>query len=177
MPTIQYPCFEGRLPEDLFRAVWALHKKVFGSSISVRDFRERFERKRGLVCVLAVSDGQAIGYKIGYERNTDEFFSWLGGVKAGYRRQGIATELLKRQHRRARKLGYKRIITESGNEWRDMMILNLTNGFGIVGTCTDQKGGAEDHHGEAPLRKRSLESPSVSPGLCVSALLARVVQQ
>ena len=87
-----------------------------------------------------MSDGNPIGYKIGYERNTDEFFSWLGGVREGYRRHGIATELMRRQHQRARRLGYKRVITESSNDWRDMIILNLTNGFEIAGTCTDQKG-------------------------------------
>lgn len=140
MRTIEYTCFEGRLLEDQLRGVLTLHKKIFGSSISAREFRARLERKRALVCVIATCDGKAVGYKIGYERNTDEFFSWLGGVMTGYRRRGVATELMKRQHQRARRLGYKRIITESGNEWREMITLNLTNGFDIVGTCTDQKG-------------------------------------
>ncbi len=33
-----------------------------------------------------------------------------------------------------------RIVTESGNEGRDMISLNLANGFDIIGTGTDQKG-------------------------------------
>lgn len=140
MASIGYVCFEGRVPEDRFRGILALHKKIFGSSITAPDFRRRLARKRTLVCVLAMSEGKPIGYKIGYERNTDEFFSWLGGVIKAYRRHGIATELMRRQHERACRLGYKRIITQSGNKWRDMIILNLANGFEIVGTCMDQNG-------------------------------------
>jgi predicted GNAT superfamily acetyltransferase len=139
MRNIKYLCFERELPEDWFPGVLDLHRQVFGTRISARDFRGRLERKRALVCVLAAIGGKVIGYKIGYERNSDEYFSWLGGVKEGHRRMGIATELMRLQHRKALELGYKRVITESGNEWRDMIILNLTNGFAIVGTCTNQQ--------------------------------------
>ena len=135
--SIEYLCLEGRIPGNRLRALLNLHKQIFGSSISPHDFRRRLARKRSLMCMLALSGGKLIGYKIGYERNTDE---WLGGVTKKYRRTGIATELMKRQHDLARRLGYKRVMTESGNEWREMIILNLESGFDIVGTCTDKDG-------------------------------------
>jgi ribosomal protein S18 acetylase RimI-like enzyme len=137
---IEYLALEEKIPDTVLPGLTALHKSVFSSAISEPDFRERLHRKKTLLCILALSEGKPVGYKIGYERNTDEFFSWLGGVAEGYRRMGIATELLKRQHKRVEELGYKRILTESGNNYREMVILNLRNGFEIAGTCADGEG-------------------------------------
>ena len=128
------------MPEARLSGLAALHREIFGSTISTADLRRRLLRKRSLVCILVTSREKLVGYKIGYERNTDEFFSWLGGVKTGFRRRGLASEMLKRQHALARTLGYKRILTESGNEWREMIILNLRRGFDIIGSSTDDQG-------------------------------------
>jgi GNAT superfamily N-acetyltransferase len=138
--TIEYTCFEGAVPEAQLAGIVSLHNETFGSGIMPAEFRDRLERKRSLLCLVALCEKKPVGYKVGYERNTEEYFSWLGGVRDGFRRQGIATELMKRQHTRARELGYKRVLTESDNQWRDMIVLNLRAGFEIVGTCTDQEG-------------------------------------
>jgi len=140
MNNLDYSCFEDDIPDPQLRAVVSLHREIFDRDISVDDFGARVKRKRSLLCLLASVAGQAVGYKIGYERNTDEYFSWLGGVREGFRRQGIATELMRRLHDRVRGLGYKRVLTESENCWREMVILNLREGFSIVGTCTNPGG-------------------------------------
>ena len=137
---IDYQIVKGRVPEARLSGLAALHKEIFGPTISRADLRRRLLRKRSLVCILATSREKLIGYKIGYERNTDEFFSWLGGVKKDFRRRGLASEMMRRQHALVRTLGYRRIVTESGNEWREMIILNLRNDFDIVGSSTDDQG-------------------------------------
>ncbi|HEY8343405.1 MAG TPA: GNAT family N-acetyltransferase [Calditerricola sp.] len=45
-----------------------------------------------------------------------------------YRRRGIATELMKRQHAWCRRHGYQTIRTHTKNKWREMLILNLRHG-------------------------------------------------
>ena len=81
-----------------------------------------------------------VGYKIGYEDKTERFYSWLGGVNLEYRGQGIASELMGRQHAWCREHGYSVVRTQTKNKWRDMLILNLRHGFDIVGVYTDEKG-------------------------------------
>ncbi len=141
MNDLTYSGFEGKIPDPQLESIVLLQNEIFKAGTSVDDFRERLERKRSLLCLVASVAGTLLGYKIGYERNSDEYFSWLGGVREGYRKQGIATELMRRQQHRARELGYKRVLTESENRWREMIILNLKEGFSIVGTCIDPKGG------------------------------------
>lgn len=98
-----------------------------------------FKKHRFLVLV-AIHDQVVIGYKVGYEDRTHRFYSWVGGVDPEYRKQGIASELMRRQHVWCTLNGYSLIRTQTKNKWRNMLILNLRHGFDIVGTFTDEKG-------------------------------------
>lgn len=87
------------------------------------------------------SDGdEAVGFKLGYERSREEFYSWLGGVHPEYRRRGVAAEMMKRQHEWCRKNGYRTVVTETLNDNGAMLILNLRSGFRVVGTRLDERG-------------------------------------
>ncbi|EPZ52678.1 hypothetical protein N007_02510 [Alicyclobacillus acidoterrestris ATCC 49025] len=66
------------------------------------------------------------------------FYSWLGGVHPEFRGRGIANELMRRQHVWCEKQGLHVIRTQTRNTWRDMLILNIRNGFNIVGTRTEK---------------------------------------
>lgn len=81
-----------------------------------------------------------VGYKIGYQDRKSRFYSWLGGVYPEYRGQGIASELMLKQHEWCKQHGYAVVRTQTKNKWRSMLILNLRHGFNIVGTYTDEKG-------------------------------------
>lgn len=105
--------------------------KNFGHRLEVR---KRAEGQKNLLAYIAYEHQVPIAFKLGYEHSPEVFYSWLGGVLPDYRGQGIAGELLRLQHQKIKELGYKSVRTYSRNQFKDMMILNLKNGFRIVGT-------------------------------------------
>jgi len=139
-PAIEYASCEGGVPDADLDGLVALHDAIFGVSTSTESFRDRLAGKHGLLVLLARRASEIVAYKIGYPRSREEFYSWVGGVDAHARRLGIASELMRRQHERVRALGYRRIVTETKNKWREMLILNLRHGFDIVGAYTDERG-------------------------------------
>lgn len=114
-----------------------LHERIFNQSKSLL---EDIGKRYGLLFVLAMQGKQVIGYKIGYELNSKKFYSWLGGVDENYRNYGVATKLMEIQHQYLVQNGYKVVQTKTKNKWRRMLILNIKNGFDIIGTYTDDYG-------------------------------------
>jgi predicted GNAT superfamily acetyltransferase len=125
--------------ESFFAGMRRLHDAIFTGQSSNTVAME-LSKKPSCLVLLAVDGGEVIGYKIGYEERTARFYSWLGGVNPQYRGKGIASELMRRQHKWCCDQGYKVIRTHTKNKWREMLILNLRHGFDIVGTYTDDKG-------------------------------------
>ena len=91
-------------------------------------FRQRLEGRRwyGLV---AESVNALVGFKVGYEESETVFYSWLGGVLAERRGQGIARELLYEQERWVRRQGYRQIRVKSRNRFRSMLTLLTKEGY------------------------------------------------
>lgn len=82
--------------------------------------------------VLTAHDGSsALGFKIGYLRD-GVFYSWLGGVKPGYRQQGIADALADEQEKWAISQGFNRIWMKTRNRFPAMLIMALRRGFRIT---------------------------------------------
>ncbi|CAN7263375.1 GNAT family N-acetyltransferase [Rossellomorea sp. LjRoot5] len=134
---MQYQQFS-TLPEDpIVNGIVTLHQSVFGNS---DDLINKMAHKPEILIDMAMEDSRVIGYKIGYELDPDTFYSWLGGVDPEYRKQGIAAELMKRQHQTLKERGYTVVQTKTMNKWRSMLILNIKNGFDVIDTCTDEKG-------------------------------------
>jgi ribosomal protein S18 acetylase RimI-like enzyme len=120
---------------------------VFESAFGHRpasQFVDRLNEKQKLLVVVAGRDS-VDGFKIGYERFRGVFFSWLGGVMPGCRRQGIARALLREQHRICSDLGYREIQTETYADSNRMILLNLREGFEIYGTHLAQDGRLRVH--------------------------------
>ncbi|MBC8083591.1 MAG: GNAT family N-acetyltransferase [Hymenobacter sp.] len=89
---------------------------------------------------LALAEGRLVGCKLGYERKPGHYYSWLGGVDSAFRGHGIGRDLLRRQHAWGRQQGYSHIRTHTYNRWRAMLLLNLREGFDIVGTVQGPRG-------------------------------------
>jgi GNAT superfamily N-acetyltransferase len=140
VPSIEYLRFEAEVPRADLSAVWALHQAVFESGVTDSEFRDRVGAMPGLISLIARRGAETVGFKIGYRRSNEEFYSWLGCVAPDARGAGIATELMRRQHERARELGYQWVVTETKNRWRGMLILNLRHGFDVVGTYVNRRG-------------------------------------
>jgi GNAT superfamily N-acetyltransferase len=98
------------------------------------------EMQKNFFLQIAAIDNKPVAFKLGYKEDNEMFYSWLGGVLPEFRGLGIATELMKQQHDWCRHQGFKKIRTKTKNKWRDMLVLNIKNGFNVVGTYTTDKG-------------------------------------
>jgi predicted GNAT superfamily acetyltransferase len=126
------------LPEvHILNGMVKLHQSIFGTA---DDLITKMANKPEVLIDMAMEDSRVIGYKIGYKLDPHTFYSWLGGVDSYYRKQGIAAELMQRQHRTLKELGYTVVQTKTMNKWRSMLILNIKNGFDVIDTCIDAKG-------------------------------------
>jgi len=71
------------------------------------------------------------GFKVGYERD-GYFYSWMGGVIPGFRRNGIALALAIEQENWARAQGYTSVTFKTRNIHKAMLSFSLNNGFNII---------------------------------------------
>lgn len=129
---------ELQVGESWFGGMCRLHDLVFGTQDS-EIIQEELSLQRRCLILIAVHGDQVVGYKIGYEERTTRFYSWMGGVHPDFRNRGIANELMRRQHEWCRVQGYDVVRTHTRNMWRNMLLLNLRNGFDIVGTRTEHR--------------------------------------
>ncbi|MBN6206585.1 GNAT family N-acetyltransferase [Ralstonia pickettii] len=134
---LEYVTFQGIPEGEKLTGMVKLHKSIFGESY---DLIKRMQEKQALYVDLALEHQQVVGYKMGYALNREQFYSWLGGVDKGYRKRGIASTLMERQHRFLKEKGYATVRTHTKNKWRSMLILNIQSGFDIIGTYTDKEG-------------------------------------
>ena len=110
----------------------ALHRRLLGR-LSRRRLVERLRGRKPLLLV-AVEGDRVVGYKFGYEERPGRFYSWLGGVEPEFRRRGIASALMHRQHRLLEKAGYREVRCHTRNRFRGMLLLSIMHGFDIIGT-------------------------------------------
>ncbi|MFH5780043.1 GNAT family N-acetyltransferase [Heyndrickxia oleronia] len=122
---------------DVLNGILELHKDIFGTS---DDLINKMASKPPLLVITAMDGKKVIGYKIGYAIDNNKFYSWLGGVDPNYRKHGIASMLMEKQHQYLKENGYKVVQTKTMNKWRNMLILNIKNGFDVIDTYTDKNG-------------------------------------
>ncbi len=106
-------------------------------------FYSTFNNHKKYHLISAYIEDQPVAFKLGYELNEREFYSWLGGVIPEYRGIGIAADLMKSQHEWCAKSGYKKIQTRTKNRFRDMLLLNIQFGFEIIGIHDSDEGGSK----------------------------------
>ncbi|MBO0588553.1 GNAT family N-acetyltransferase [Sporosarcina sp. E16_8] len=127
-----------KIPEDeIVDGILQLHESVFkGSNMLV----EKIKSKPKVLINVALDQSTVVGYKIGYELNSDKYYSWYGAVHEEYRGKGVASRLLDQQHCYLVKSGYQIVQTKTRNKWRSMLILNIKKGFNVMETFTDDEG-------------------------------------
>jgi len=134
-----YTTIEGSPDSTVISKLLELYVETF-SDADAEFFKQRISDHSKLYTVLVFHDEQLIGFKIGYPYNETTFYSWIGGVQTGFRKQGIGSKLAELQENFAKKEGYKKLRTKSMNAYKPMMILNLKNGFDITKFYTNTKG-------------------------------------
>lgn len=111
----------------------------FFQPYSEATYKERLQNKPHLILIAEV-DGELAGFKVGYQKETNtEFYSWMGGVLASYRRMGIATKLAEKQESWAKKNGYDTIKFKTRNRLTKMLHFGLHRGFMITDVIKNEK--------------------------------------
>jgi predicted GNAT superfamily acetyltransferase len=133
---ITYKIIEAIPDENSIEELILLYAELFNDA-NIKFLKQRFQDKESLVTILAYFENTLVGFKIGYRYNEITFYSWLGGVKQNFRKQGIANQVLHLQEQKAKENNYKKLRTKSMNRFKPMLILNLKNGFDIVEVYTN----------------------------------------
>lgn len=134
---IDYAVFQTIPDTHLLMGLIGLHESIFGES---ENLASQMASKPNLLVNIALKGQKVIGYKMGYSLDEKKFYSWLGGVDHLYRKHGVASNLMDKQHQYLREHGYKVVQTKTMNKWRSMLILNIKHGFEIIDTYIDNKG-------------------------------------
>jgi predicted GNAT family acetyltransferase len=132
-----YVNFNSPPDNKILEGIIKLHNSIFGEADNLVN---QMESKPHLLIDISLDGENVIAYKIGYALDNDKFYSWLGGVDANYRKYGVASKLMEKQHQYLKRNGYKVVQTKTMNKWRSMLILNIKNGFDVIGTYNDDKG-------------------------------------
>ena len=118
---------------DVLDIISSLENKIFDEPYSKEKLQREAKFKNNLIILIAFIDGLPCGYKIGFERSSRIFYSWIGGVLPKYRSNGIGRKLLEKQHMIIPLRGYSCISTFTENKYKEMLLLNIKSGFDIVG--------------------------------------------
>jgi predicted GNAT superfamily acetyltransferase len=137
--TITYNMYQGTLDPEILRGILSLYHTIFGIE-KTEKVVQYCATMPTLLTQIAQVKGHIIGFKMGYAIDDTIFYSWLGGVDEAYRGQNIAATLMAMQHDRCRAHGYQTVRTKTLNRWRNMLILNIKQGFDIMETYTDERG-------------------------------------
>ncbi len=104
---MQFYTFRNTLSEEHKAAIMALYQLIFNVENNYK-FLQRIENEQDILFLLAYENQELAGFKIGYRKEEELFYSWLGAVHHKYRQQGVAAELMCLQHDWCRQNGYKK---------------------------------------------------------------------
>jgi GNAT superfamily N-acetyltransferase len=82
--------------------------------------------------VVAVCDGEIVGFKLGYPLSATCFYSWIGGVSPKVRRLGVGRRLLRHQEELVRGRGFGLLRVKSMNRFPSMLALMIAEGYAIT---------------------------------------------
>ncbi|MFT5143843.1 MAG: GNAT superfamily N-acetyltransferase [Rhodothermales bacterium] len=125
-----------RAPETVIRSVGseslpvidALNREIFGEDRIINSFD-----REDLLMLLAESNGQPVGFKLGYRQNRLTYYSAKGGVVEAWRNRGVAAGMLDWMLDYARGQGYKRFAYDTfPNMHPGMAALGLKRGFRLT---------------------------------------------
>jgi GNAT superfamily N-acetyltransferase len=108
------------------------------------EYIKRMEGQPHIILVAELEGGEIIGFKAGYEREDNgSFYSWIGGVRPEWRKEGVAESLLHGMEVWARAQGYKTLRFNTLNRHRNMLHFGIKHGFNIINFTAHER--VEDH--------------------------------
>jgi GNAT superfamily N-acetyltransferase len=122
-----------------------VHERIpeFPGKASLEFYTERLKH-RLFLALVAEREGELLGFKVGYQSDTaDVFYSWMGGVRPEFRKQGIADALAAYQEDWAKAQGFRSIYFKTRNRFPAMISFGLKRGFKVMEVIP--KGGVDDY--------------------------------
>lgn len=104
----------------------------FKAPHQAEEYQKRLEGIPSLILV-AESAGKIVGFKVGYAKDEQLFYSWMGAVLPEFRQFGVAKALAIQQEEWARARGFTCIQFKTRNRLKAMLRFALGNGFDIIG--------------------------------------------
>lgn len=117
----------------------------FSQYLTLEQMLSRIGESKCLSLIFLAND-KPVGFKLGYEINSNEFYSWLGGVEPEFRSRGIAHRLLLEQEKWVIENGYKELSVKSMNRFPEMMCMLLSNGYIISGITPNESANKSKIH-------------------------------
>ncbi|WP_235356957.1 GNAT family N-acetyltransferase [Bacillus alveayuensis] len=105
----QYRIYEERPLETITEQIRHLYETIFQTP--AERMIEKMNKVERLFVLTAFKQDKVIAFKIGYESDSEEFYSWIGGVDSAYRKKGIGSTLMNMQHEWLKERGYKIVMT------------------------------------------------------------------
>lgn len=121
--------FEKNIPMDM---IADLYLKIFNTKFNTDKLNHKL--KSPFLLLLAFDDQKPIGFKLGFETDNKNFYSWLGGILPEYQGLGVGALLITQQHEWCLSNKFKTISTKTRNQFSKMISLNLAHGFKIINT-------------------------------------------
>lgn len=118
-----------------------LYNKVFAPPVAPEFFTRRYRGRFNVSQMVAEIEKSPAGFIIGFELMPSTYFCWLCGVLPDYRRQSIATQLIRAQHAWARDQHYEIMRFECQNQHRPMLQVAIGEGYDLVGIRWDTASG------------------------------------
>ncbi|MEC9281412.1 MAG: GNAT family N-acetyltransferase [Bdellovibrionota bacterium] len=128
--TINYT----ELNDTVIKDIHFLDEQVFEKALSIEKISRELSTKHNISILITYVGDEPAAYKVGFERSSRMYYSWIGGVSPVHRGKGLAKELMNLQHDFARKHNYRVVCTQTDKRFKEMLILNLKCGFDVVGT-------------------------------------------
>ena len=107
----------------------------FNNPYPIEEYHKRLKVKH--LILIAFIDEEPVGFKIGYEIDTDCFYSWLGGILPKFRKLKIASELINVQEKWAKENHYNRIEIKTRNYFKGMLLLSIKHDYHII--CVESR--------------------------------------
>ncbi|MEM6877328.1 MAG: GNAT family N-acetyltransferase [Bacteroidota bacterium] len=117
--------------EATIQEVFEFSHQVFDPPQPIAAYHDRLSNVPHLLLIAETSEGKAVGFKVGYERE-GYWYSWFGGVHPEHRRTGIASALADAQDTWAKSKGYPHVSCKTRNNRREMLAWCIKRGFRII---------------------------------------------
>ncbi|KHT41536.1 GNAT family N-acetyltransferase [Vibrio sinaloensis] len=101
----------------------------FVNKETVESLSARLRDKPRFLVQVAEEGEQLLGFKIGYQLDSQTFYSWFGGVSSLARNKGVAQRLLEIQEDWVAEQGYQYLKVKSRNQFPSMLRLLIKNGY------------------------------------------------